>query len=69
MYKSISNNNLLSPNQPGFATWDSCINQLLSIIHDIYNLFDEGFETRAVFLDISKAFDQVWHEGFIYKLL
>ena len=38
------------------------------VTHDIYNLFDEGFETRAIFIDISKAFDQVWHEGVIYKL-
>ena len=31
VYKHISDNNLLSPNQSGFRTGDSCINQLLSI--------------------------------------
>ena len=62
MYKYISDNNHLSPNQSGFRTGDSCINQLLSITHDIYHSFDEGFETRAIFLDISKTFDKVCKE-------
>ena len=30
--------------------------------------FDDGFEVRSVFLDISKAFDKVWHEEVIFKL-
>ena len=34
--------------------------------YDIYHSFDEGFETRAIFLDIAKASDKVWHEGRIY---
>ena len=36
--------------------------------YDIYHSFDEGFETRAIFLGISKAFDKVWHEELFYKL-
>ena len=68
MYKYVSDNNLLSLSKSSFRTEDSCINQLLSITDDIHYSFDEGFETRAIFLDISKAFDKVWHEGLIYKL-
>ena len=67
MYKHRSDHNLLSPNKSGFRTGDSCINQLLSITY-IFHYFDEGMETRAIFLDISKAFDKVWHKGPIYKL-
>ena len=41
---------------------------ILSIVHEIYNSFDESYEVRGVFLDISKASDKVWHEGLIFKL-
>ena len=36
----------------------------------IYAAFEEfpSRETRAVFLDISKAIDKVWHDGLIFKL-
>ena len=68
MFKFFIDNNLISPNQSGFRPGDSCINQLLSITHEIYSSLDEGYEVRGVFLDISKAFDKVWHDGLIYKL-
>ena len=68
MFSFFLDNNLLAPNQSGFKPGDSCINQLLSITHEIYSSFDDGFEVRSVFLDISKAFDKVWHEGVIFKL-
>ena len=68
MYFYLNENSLLSKKQSGFRPGDSTINQLLSITNDIYESFEKNAETRAVFLDISKAFDKVWHEGLIHKL-
>ena len=66
----LEDNNLLTPNQSGFRPNDSCINQLLSTVHSIYSDFDHNpsLEVRGNFLDISKAFDKVWHDGLLYKL-
>lgn len=68
MYTFFTQNELLSKNQSGFRPGDSTINQLLAITTEIYKAFDKYQETRAVFLDISKAFDKVWHEGLCFKL-
>ena len=68
MFNFFIENKLISSNQSGFKPGDSSINQLLSITHEIYESFDEGLEVRSVFLDISKAFGKVWHDGIIYKL-
>ena len=70
LYKYLEDNHILDANQSGFRTGDSCINQLLSITHNIFQSFDANpsLEVRGVFLDISKAFDKVWHEGLLFKL-
>ena len=68
IFTFFTENNLISPNQSGFRPGDTCVNQLLAITHEIYKSFDEGFEVRGVLLDISKAFDKVWHEGLLLKL-
>ena len=58
---------LISANQLGFKAGDSCINRLLSMAHNIFKSFDDDYTVRSVFLDISKAFDKVWHDGRIFK--
>ena len=69
MFKFFIENELISSNQSGFKPGDSCVNQLVSITHEIYKSFDEGHEVRGAFLDISKAFDKVWHDGIIFQLI
>ena len=67
IFEFLLENNLISKNQSGFRPSDSFINQLLSITHEIYQSFDNSLEVRAVFLDISEAFDKVWHKSLIFK--
>ena len=66
----LNNNNLLNSNQSGFRPGDSCVNQLISITHDFYKGCDANpsLEVRGVFLDLSKTFDKVWHDGLLYNL-
>ena len=70
LYNYFEDNSLFSPCQSGFRKNNSCISQLLSITHDIFKGFDANpsLDSRGVFLDISKAFDRVWHDGLIFKL-
>ena len=68
MYEYFIENELIASSQSGFKSGDSSIYQLLSITYDIYQCFNNGFEVRGVFLDISKAFDKVLHKGLIHKL-
>ena len=68
MFKFFIENDLISSNQTGFKLGDSCINELLSITHDIYKDLDCRYEVRGIFLNISKAFDKVWHDCIIFKL-
>ena len=49
VYPYLIDNNLILSHQSGFKGGHSCINQLLSITHEIYKSFDEGFEVRGVF--------------------
>lgn len=68
LYNHLVTNNLLTPHQSGFIRGDSTVNQLVYLYNDICQALDQGKEVRAVFCDISKAFDRVWHQGLLYKL-
>ena len=59
---------VLTTLQSGFISGDSTVNQLVDIYNSFCKALDEGKEVRAIFCDISKAFDRVWHKGLSYKL-
>ena len=70
LFNYFMQNKLFTESQSGFISGDSCVAQLLSITHEIYKIFDcnPPADTRGIFLNISGAFDKVWHEGLIFKL-
>ena len=68
LFSFLLENNLILSNQSGFKLGDSCINQLLSIIPEIFQSFDEVFGVRSVFIDILKAFGKAWHKRLVLKL-
>ena len=52
----------------GFVQGDSTTYQLLHTYHTFCGAVDRGKEVQAVFCDISKGFDRVWHRGLLHKL-
>ena len=55
MFEYFIEKDLISHDQSGFKLGESCINQLLSITHEIYKSFDESYGTKRVFLEILKV--------------
>ena len=70
MFNHFLSNKVFTPSQSCFLPGDSCTTQFLSIIHEIQTAFDNNptADVGGVFLDTSKVFDKVWHDGLIFKL-
>ena len=77
LLENFIENKLISSSQSGFKPGGSCINQpggscinqLLYITHELYSFFNEDVEGTSIFLNISKAFDKLWHDSIIFKLI
>ena len=61
LYNYVIENNLIAPLQSGFKHGDSTNFQLIHTYHSFGEAVDSGKEVRAVFCDVSKAFDRAWH--------
>ena len=59
---------LLSDSQYGFRSSRSTADLLTVVSDGIAGTFNSSGATRAGALDISKAFDRVWHAGLLHKL-
>ena len=61
-------NDVISHRQAAYLKGDSTMSQLLYIQHQIRLSWGKSHITQAAFLDISAAFDKVWHNGLLAKL-
>ena len=68
VYNHFKDNFLISVWQSGFQPSMSTMTQLTELYHQFCKAVSDGKEIRVVFLDISKAFDRVWHKGLLFKL-
>ena len=67
VYGHLSEHRLLSDKQSGYRPKHSTQLQLTYLCHNLYKSLDSGNNFTAIFLDISKYFDKIWHLGLIHK--
>lgn len=66
--REVEDNNIIQLEQFGFRTAHSTTEQALRLAEHITKSYSHGKATGAVFLDVAKAFDKVWHQGLLYKM-
>ena len=65
----VDENNIIPFEQFGFRAKHSTSHQLLRVVKHVRKQFDHKRSTGMLFLDIEKAFDSLWHNGLLHKLL
>lgn len=64
----IDDKKLIPQHQFGFCTKHVTIEQIHRVMKQISEDFERKHYCSAAFIDISQAFDKVWHKGLCYKL-
>ena len=60
--------NIITDKQAAYLKGDSTVSQLTYLVHNIRLAWGQKNIANTVFLDISAAFDKVWHKGLLAKL-
>ncbi|GFW22560.1 RNA-directed DNA polymerase from mobile element jockey [Trichonephila clavipes] len=61
--------NIIIPEQHGFVTKRSRVTQLLRVTELVHAGFQNHQATGMLFVDIAKAFDKIWHDGLLSKMM
>ncbi|KAK9869117.1 hypothetical protein WA026_002875 [Henosepilachna vigintioctopunctata] len=65
----VGENHLIPDEQFGFQPQTSSVHQALRLVEFASEGFNLKMSTGVALFDVSKAFDKVWHEGLLFKLL
>lgn len=65
----LETENVIMEEQGGFRENRSTEDQIINLVQRIEDAFQDGHHAIAVWIDMEKAFDKVWTEGLILKLL
>ena len=65
----LKNNKILIKEQSGFRSYMQTKDNILFITQKTMEAFNKKQKTCAVFFDIAKAFDRVWHDGLLSKMI
>ena len=68
LLKHCLENDIISEKQAAYLKGDSTVSQLLYMVHNIRQNWTNKKITQGLFLDVSAAFDKVWHNGLLAKL-
>ena len=64
----LESNNILCPKQGGFRANHSTIRSAAEFTDDLFEAINNKVITKAIFIDLRKAFDTINHEILLHKL-
>ena len=67
MYEHLSAHKLLTDNQSGYRPGHDTQLQLVYLTDKLYKSLDQSEDFTVVYLDISRYFEKIWHEGLLAK--
>ncbi|CAF0999359.1 unnamed protein product [Brachionus calyciflorus] len=64
----INSNKIISDFQSGFRKLRQTLDHLIRLLQKCLESFNKNKNLGAIFIDIEKAFDKVWHKGLLFEL-